>query len=128
MVCEHCGEEILPGAKYCNNCLAPVPVQSYDQLVPAYSAVPAITPGNVLTWGIVAAACAFTFIASFLGIIFGVKALRKADSYLAVYGPGSTQVKVGHILGKVGIIAGIIMTVLFVLYVIFFVIVIALNV
>ena len=134
MFCTSCGAQLEEGMKFCTSCGAPVekkedptyvvPVpQSGNSLsVPAASE---LTPSNVLTWGIVAAAFACTFFLSFLGIIFGSIALKKADSYIAMHGPISTQVKVGHILSKVGIIAGIILTILCVLYFLFIIIIVA---
>ena len=116
MTCPKCGATVNPGTKFCVNCGAVLNYPEQQNLAPVSPAAPVITPSNVLTWGILGAAFACTFFLSFLGIIFGAIGLKKANSYLAVYGPGSTQVKVGHILSKVGIIAGSILAVLCLVY------------
>ena len=97
-----------------------------DALVPVASDKPALTPGTVLAWGIVAASIACIPFVNFVGIILGVIALRKADGYLALYGPGSRQVKIGHILSKVGIYGGIGMTIFWIAYFVL-IVVLAMN-
>lgn len=116
MTCPICGATVNPGTKFCVNCGATLNAPVQQNLVPVNPEAQALTPSNVLTWGILGAAFACTFFVSFLGIIFGVIGLKKANSFLAVYGPGSTQVKVGHILSKVGIIAGSILAFLCLVY------------
>lgn len=74
-----------------------------------------ITPSQVLTWGIVAAATCSTGI---LGIIFGIIGRNKAKEYVAAYGQTTGQVKTGSILSNVGFIAGIVMTVFWAFYII----------
>ena len=111
MTCSNCGAELKPGAGFCEHCGTKTNVNVYDPAtVPISYSYPEVTPTSVLTWGIVAAAFAGTFYLSFLGIIFGSVALKKSNRYLELYGPISKKVKIGHILSKVGIIAGIVMT------------------
>ena len=116
MICEYCGAELAPGAKFCGYCGMQSGSPKGKELVPVNSMGPELSPSSVLTWGIVATAFACTFILSFLGIIFGVIGLKKAKTFLAIYGPDSKQVRIGHTLSKVGIIAGSILTVLCLLY------------
>ncbi len=123
MICQNCGAEMSPTAKFCVNCGAKVNDFPRDNLVPVNPAAPEITPDYVLKWGIIAAAFAGTGIVSFLGIIFGAIALKRANSYIALYGPISKKVKIGHILSKVGIFAGIGITLFFIIYIVFFVLV-----
>lgn len=124
MYCDKCGAEIQSGTAFCANCGAAVGSAPTEQLAPVYPETPALTPGVVLAWGIVAASVACIPFVNFVGIILGVIALRKADGYLALYGPGSKQVKIGHILSKVGIFGGIGMTLFWIAYIIFIVLMI----
>ncbi len=73
-----------------------------------------VTPSQVLTWGIVAAATCWTGI---LGIVFGCIGRNKAQAYVAAYGMTTGQVKTGSILSKVGLIVGIVMTVIWAIYI-----------
>ena len=75
-----------------------------------------ITPSNVLVWGILGLSFACTPFLNFLGIIFSVVAKRKSNAYAAANGPLYGQAKVGHILATVGLIVGIILTVIFGIY------------
>lgn len=137
MFCKNCGNQVADGASFCANCGMPVEesapgfkpasLESKPASVPAYSyvsapaPVPQVDSGSVLTFGILALVFANTFLLSFLGIVFGVIAMNKANTYCACGYPLEGKAKVGRILGKVGMILGIVMTVLFVLYLIMFV-------
>ncbi len=82
-----------------------------------------ITPGQVLTWGIVAAATCGTGV---LGIIFGIIGRKKVNQYLLENnGVTCGQVKAGSITSKVGLIVGIVMTVFWVIYAIIAIVAIA---
>ena len=70
-----------------------------------------------LIFGILAIAFACTFYLSFMGIIFGAISMGKAKAYAASY-PMSGKAKVGSILGKVGFILGIVLTVISVITII----------
>ena len=71
-----------------------------------------IKPSNVLTMGILAVAlCSF----GIPGIIFGAIGKNKAKAYVDYYGETTGQVKAGSIMSKIGLIIGIIMTVIWVL-------------
>ena len=98
---------------------------------PAYNAAPAENPfaGSVLTWGIMALAFACSFYISFLGIVFGIKAKNTAADALAANNgqPLSGKAKVGAILGKVGLIVGIVMTAILALYLLILIIVAIAN-
>ncbi len=83
-----------------------------------------VTPSQVLTWGIVAAASCWTGV---LGIIFGIIARNKVNLYLEQNnGETCGQVTAGSITSKVGLIAGIVMTVFWVCYILFFVVIFSL--
>lgn len=116
MYCERCGADLPEGASFCTNCGAQYTQR--DALVPVGADASGLTPSSVLTRGIIAAAFALTPFVNFVGIILGAIALNRANSYLAVYGPGSKQVKIGHILSKVGIFAGIGMTIFWIVYIV----------
>ena len=97
----------------------------YEQ--PAYAPVaqPAAPADNpyytpTLIFGIIAIATAVSFYLSFLGIIFGAIAKNKANAAIAANNgaPLSGKAKVGSILGKVGLILGIVLTAIFVIYLI----------
>ena len=98
---------------------------------PAYNAVSAENPfaGSVLKWGIMALAFACSFYISFLGIVFGIKAKNTAADALAANNgqPLSGKAKVGAILGKVGLIVGIVMTAILALYLLILIIVAIAN-
>ena len=70
-----------------------------------------IKPSTVLTFGILALAFSCTIYLSFLSIVFGAIGLSKAGNYVAAYGPNSGQVKAGKIMSIIGLILGIIMTI-----------------
>ena len=74
---------------------------------------------DILKWGIMSVAFACSFIASFMGIIFAVKANKKVAEYIHYMGGVSGKAKVGKHLAKGGLIGGIAMTAFFVLYVLF---------
>lgn len=84
----------------------------YSQPVyPQYSiAQPSGTP--VLVMGILALAFANTFYLAFLGIIFGAICKGRLSAYLEAGGRLCGQAKVGRILGKIGLILGIVFTAL----------------
>ena len=70
-------------------------------------------PTPVLVWGIVGLAFSLTVYLSFLGIIFSIVGIRKANTYnnFTGYAP-STKAKIGRRLSIAGIIVGGIFTVL----------------
>lgn len=74
--------------------------------------------GETLKWGIMALAFASTFWISFLGIVFGLKAKKTSEEALAANNgaPLSGKAKVGSILGKIGLIVGIVMTAFLAIY------------
>ena len=102
------------------------PAAAYVPLVddPANVVYPIDTPpvnplfGETLKWGIMAIAFASTFWISFLGIVFGLKAKKTSDKALASNNgaPLSGKAKVGTILGKVGLILGIVMSAFLAIY------------
>lgn len=71
----------------------------------------------LLVFGILALAFACTFYASFLGIVFGAIQKNKLEAYMAAGGIYAGKAKVGGILGKVGLIVGIVLTAIFAVYV-----------
>lgn len=86
---------------------------------PAYNATPAADNSTaILVKGIVALACACSFYFSFVGIIFGCLTKNEVARFLSnhngqVYG----KAKIGSILGKVGLILGIVMTAIFAIWI-----------
>ena len=95
----------------------PVQQPPYAQPEPAYAQP---VPGNpderdkaksILIFGILAIAFACSYYVSFMGIVFGAITANKVKEYIAAY-PLAGKAKVGSILGKVGLIVGIVFTVL----------------
>lgn len=80
---------------------------------------------DILKWGIMSVAFACSFLASFMGIFFAVKANKKVEEYIRCMGYVNGKAKVGKYLAKGGLIGGIVMTALFSLYVILYAIIIA---
>ena len=74
---------------------------------------------SILVFGILGVAFACTFYFSFLGIIFSAIAKGKVKKYVAEGYTLSGKAKVGNILATVGLILGIVLTVIAVLALIF---------
>lgn len=141
MFCNQCGSDVPNGVGFCPNCGAPVeqprqaqpqyqqpdPYQQpqYQQPVepqyqqPVYGQ-PVSSVGDpqeralaktILVFGILAIAFACTYYVAFMGIVFGAITSGKVKQYIAMY-PLSGKAKTGSILGKVGLILGIVLTVL----------------
>ncbi len=85
---------------------------SYDaaQFNTPLTNTPAVSSTPILVFGILALSFACTFYLSFLGIIFGAITMSRAKSFLATMGSLSGKAKTGRILGKVGLILGIVLT------------------
>ena len=84
----------------------------YNQGMPVENPVERSLSKSVLIFGILGIAFACTFYFSFLGIIFGAIALSKAKKYVASGFALEGRAKVGKILGMVGLILGIVLTVI----------------
>lgn len=107
---------------------APAPQAENVYSAPTYGAEPTFNAApvaagpsatSVMVKGIVAVACACSFWVSFVGIIFGVLASKASNQFMASNGGQLTgKAKVGSILGKVGLILGIVMTAILVIYII----------
>jgi predicted RNA-binding Zn-ribbon protein involved in translation (DUF1610 family) len=119
MLCEKCGSQLNDNSRFCPNCGAPIPGE--EQFVTQTSTYegPMGNPGPVLVWGILGLAFACSFFLSFLGIIFSVIGLKKANQFASFTGGAySKQASIGRGLSKAGLIVGIILTVFFVIYLI----------
>lgn len=90
--------------------------QPQYQQQPTYYAQPApaanVSGKPALTFGILGLVFACTFYFSFLGIIFSAIGLGKAKAFRAAAGQLYGPAKVGKILATIGLIVGIIMTVI----------------
>ncbi|MBO6010371.1 MAG: zinc ribbon domain-containing protein [Oscillospiraceae bacterium] len=88
----------------------------YAPQQPTYYAQPQPAAGvsgkSALTFGILGIVFACTFYLSFLGIIFSAIGLGKAKAFRAAAGQLYGPAKVGKILATIGLIVGIIMTVI----------------
>ena len=129
MFCKNCGKQLEDGVKFCPGCGAPVDTvgqgtyqtqpQPQQQFVDPQRASDA---NRLLVWGILGIAFACSWALSFLGIIFSSIAKNKAVAFTDAYGIPSGKAKVGQILGRVGFIVGICLTVCFALYIVFWII------
>ena len=120
MNCTNCGSIIDNNANVCPNCGAPVNPAMYGNGQPiVQNQMPYETPEqislskSILTFGILA----LVFCEGFLGIIFGAIGLSKSKQYAAMYGL-TGRAKVGSILSRVGMIVGIVMTVVWIILII----------
>lgn len=119
MFCTNCGSQIAEGVKFCPNCgkmvesaqTASAPV--YDEPVTRPEAGKDNST-SILVLGILALAFSELGIP---GIILGAIAKKKAGLFMAENGILYGKAKVGRILGKIGFIVGIVMTVFWVLYI-----------
>ena len=97
--------------------------QPQYQQQPTYYAQPQPADAGVsgkpaLTFGILGIVFACTFYLSFLGIIFSAIGIGKAKAFRAAAGQLYGPAKVGKILATIGLIVGIILTVIFVIWLI----------
>jgi len=145
MFCRYCGAQLQEGQERCPSCGTLIewarpaesaqPAQEAPKVTyapqpapvtPVYTAqgqqvvseVTAKEATSALVWGILGLAFACTFFVSFLGIIFSAIGLSRANNFIRTYGAISGKVKTGHILSKVGLIVGIVMTVFFFIWLI----------
>ena len=114
MICPTCGNALPTQNPYGQ------PQQNtYAQPQPyGYQQAPVMTsvsPTSVLVMGIIAIALALAWVpfVSIAGIVLGAIAMSKANRYYAEGGLQSGQVKTGKILGTIGMIGGIVMTVIY---------------
>lgn len=126
MICQKCGTNVADGTVICPTCGNALPTQNpygqpqqntYAQPQPcAYQQAPvmaSVSPTSVLVMGIIAIALAWYPFASIAGIVLGAIAMSKANRYYAEGGLQSGKVKTGKILGTIGMIGGIVMTVFY---------------
>ena len=115
MICRNCGNTINEGASFCLHCGAPVPAPTAAApayTAPTYASAPAYNTSPILVFGILALSFACTFYFSFLGIVFGAIASSKVNAYLAMGGVLAGKATTGRLLGKIGLIVGIVLTAL----------------
>lgn len=112
MYCSKCGG-VVDGHQFCPQCGNPVRGASQNVTAPNKPAQTQGRPTQVLVFGIIG-----VVISGLIGLIFSIIALAKGNNYIATYGNVSTQVRVGRILGIVGIITSVLTIVLCVILVI----------
>ena len=131
MFCSNCGNNIPDGSVNCPVCGAAVQQQQPQQPVyqqpayqqPAYQQQPVYQQpaaddgsGSILTFGILGLALCEVPI---LGLIFAIMAIKKSGAFAATHGGTCYgKAKVGRILGIVGLVASIIMTIYWVVFII----------
>ena len=108
--CPNCGAQVPDGTAYCTNCGAAIKTeQPQTYQVKTEVVTPNTTP--ILVFGILSLC-----LTAILGIIFGSIARNKAK-VLALQGyPITGKAKVGQILGTIGLICGIISTIVIAIY------------
>lgn len=124
MVCNNCGTQFADGNAFCPNCGTPAPQPDYvyaqQPIQPTYQAV---APGNpeeaksCMITGILAAALACTFFASFMGIVFGIMGLNKSKKYIQQYGQYTAKIRVGKYCSIGGLAMGGFLTIYFIIYI-----------
>lgn len=127
MYCSHCGSQIEDGARFCQNCGASADAETnqkmnYDPIDLTSTIVEQAkddAAGSILGSGIASLIFAFaTFLLNFIGIILGAIGLGKARSFEEQFGELTPKARVGKILSTVGLIAGIVMTIVWILYIV----------
>lgn len=121
MFCNNCGTQVPDGSAVCSNCGRPLyedrqqPAQPQYAYQQPYAAQPAAqpVPSTPLVFGILSLA-----LGPILAIIFGALGIGKAKSYVAAGGQYAGKIKVGKILSTIGLICGIVGTVLLVIFII----------
>ncbi|MBR6039286.1 MAG: zinc ribbon domain-containing protein [Clostridia bacterium] len=147
MFCQNCGTQLPEDVKFCPECGAPVeiidPLRNEPTVEePVVAAAPVFeqpvyeTPTYrepvvqsspeaqalstpILVFGILGLSFACIPYVNFLGIIFSAIAKKKVKQFLACGGVLSGKAKVGSILATVGLIIGIILTVIFAIIITF---------
>ena len=132
MFCSHCGSEIENGARFCQNCGASADATKNEEKM-SYEPIDLTdtiaekakdeAAGSALGTGI--AAIIFGLVVSFLnfiGIILGAVGIGKANAVEAQFGELPPKARVGKILSTVGLISGILMTIVWFLYIVIIVV------
>lgn len=117
MFCKYCGAPLDGDAKFCTKCGAgvdPAPGMTPTPAAPAYNPA-GPSPTKVMVFGIIGLALSS---AGIPGLVLSIIALRFADEFARLNGGLFGQAKVGRILGKVGLIVSIVMTVIWALYIV----------
>lgn len=117
--CTRCGAPLPEGARFCEACGAAVPSVAFVPQTPVPSAEASQAATKAMVLGIVAAATAQ----------FGVPAIilaalsKKQYARAASLGATGAKMTAARILRRVGMIAGIVFTVLWAIYLLFFLLV-----
>ena len=76
---------------------------------------PVVSSKRALVFGILALALSDTGI---LGIVFGTRAISRSTEYLAAYGVYDGKAKTGRVLGTIGLVRGMIYTILYYIFIV----------
>lgn len=122
MFCKHCGAPLDSDSTFCTRCGAGIDVSAADSYAQPVQAVP-VQPVNpagpsatkVMVFGIIGLALCELGLP---GVILSAIALRLANEFIQWNGGLFGQAKVGRILGKIGFIVGIVMTVFWLVYIV----------
>ena len=130
MFCNKCGKNIPDDSTFCPNCGASLsaseaapnydpyrPAPTYDRFAKPVDPREREASKSVLTFGIIALAFSFTWILSFVGIIFAFIARSKVKAYERDFGPATGKTRVGKIFSIVSIPLSIVLTVFFLFYI-----------
>lgn len=105
------------------------PAQAPVYAQPVYAPVQQLESlaSSALTMGILSLVFTCTFFLSFLGIIFGAIGKSRAKQFALLNGVPAGKAKVGSILSTIGLIFGIILTVIVFLYVVLIIFILETN-
>ena len=134
MFCRYCGNELPEDANFCPNCgkinemegAAMPRTETVDPMEGAtkmtftdpFEKEKDKLSGSILTTAILSLAFSFTFLFSWVGLVFAIISRVKVSSYVEQFGETEGRASVGKGLGIGGLITSIVMSAIFLLYVV----------
>ncbi len=117
MYCTKCGTYLNDNSRVCPQCGTPINGEEKNITTTTTYEGPLGNPTPVLVWGIIGLGFSVSFYLSFLGIIFSLIGLHKANQYnlFTGYAP-SNMARIGRKLSIAGVIVGIILTIALIIF------------